>query len=193
MEFILALRERDKTRPLIVNITRALNNLRWDLRSKSYLFSFIEINLLKLMYRTGIKKYLFDMYSEKEQLLSFGIDSSSEKAWDMLFFYLIKMKDFLSERKIGFMVVIFPYEFQLSNKPGDNFFNIDKSRFTINPQKKLMEFCVKNNILALDLLSDFKKSAKKIYFPLDYCHPNERGHRIAAEQIYKAFTNQLLP
>lgn len=158
---------------------------RWYMRSKSYLFSFIEVNILKFFYRKGIKKYSFDMYGEKKNLLCFGIDDISQEAWKQLFASLADIKDLLSDRGIGFTVVVFPYEFQLSDKGKDNFFNIDKSRFTVDPQEKLLEFGKNNDTRVIDLLPQFKKSAQRLYFPLDYTHPNREGHRIAAEEIFK--------
>lgn len=174
----------NKDLPLAKNLKIQLNKLRWIARSKSYLYSFIDVNLLRFAYRTGMKKFSFDMYGEREQLLAFGIDDSSEEAWKLLFVSLIEIRDFLVRKNIGFMIVVFPYEFQLSDDIKDNFFNIDKSKFTINPQARLTDFCKKNNIEMLDLLPDYKKSNKRLFFPLDYYHPNVYGHRIAAERLY---------
>lgn len=170
--------------PLSSNLKAQLNNTRWFLRSRSYFFSFIETNLLKFMYRKNIKKYSFDLYAEKEQLLSFGIDKSPEEVWEIFFFMLINIRDFLKSKNIGFMIVVFPFEFQMSDDIKDNFYNIDKTKFTIDPQKKLSYFCKKNDITFVDTLPAFRKTNKKIYFPLDYCHPNKYGHSITANEIY---------
>jgi len=183
----------DRDLPLAVNLKAKLNRLRWDMRSKSYSFAFIEVNLLRFMYRAGIKKYSFDLFREKEQMLCFGVDDASDEAWEMLFTLLIDMRGFLNERNIGFMVVVFPYEFQLSDEVKDNFFNIDKTKFTINPQQKLLDFGRKNSILVLDLLPHFRKSNKKLFFPLDYAHPTAHGHEIAAREIYNSLVHDLRP
>lgn len=180
----------DRSLPFAANMKVKLNALRWYLRTKSYLFSFIDANMLRFMYGTGIKKYAFDK-GEKEQILAFGIDPTSEEGWQLLFAALIDIRNFLAERNIGFLVVVFPYEFQLSEDKKDNFFNIDKTKFTINPQNRLIEFGRSNDIEVLDLLPYFKKIDKKIYFPLDYIHPNVYGHRVVAEQIYEMLKKKL--
>ena len=124
------------------------------------------------------------MYREKECILSFGIDKTSALAWKKLESSLVGMSQFLKERNIGFIVVVFPYEFQLSDNARDNFFQIDKNRFTINPQQRVVAFGKENNIAVIDILPEFQKSGKKLYYPLDYCHPNAYGHEIAARSIY---------
>ncbi len=131
------------------------------------------------------------MYGEKELFVSFGIDNTSDYAYRLFFNALLDINDFLVKRNIGFMMVIFPYDFQLSDDPKDNFFNIDKNRFTINPQEKIVDFGRRNKILTLDLLPSFKKANRRIYFPLDHCHPNAYGHRIAAYDIYNILKKDL--
>lgn len=175
---------RNKNLSLRDNLAMQLNSFRWRLRSKSYFYSFADVNLTRLMYRYGIKKYSFDIYEEKQQMLCFGIDAISEEAWQLTLNSILEIKKFLDDREIGFLLALFPYEFQLSDDIKDNFFNINKSRFKIDPQERLINFCRENRIDALDMLPYFKKTNKNIYFPLDYCHPNANGHRIAAEEIY---------
>lgn len=153
-----------------------IGNIRWFLRSKSYLFCFVELGMLRFIYHSGIKKYP-TIESEKRELLCF----SDNKGWNVIFGYLIKIRDLLEQEKINFMVVVCPYEFQVK----DNFFNINLKNFTVNPQKRLSNFCQKNKITFLDLLPILKESGESLYFPLDYCHLNSRGHRLVAIAIYR--------
>jgi lysophospholipase L1-like esterase len=169
---------------IVTNIRVPLIKLRWYLRGRSYLFGFTDVTLTGLLYRFGLKKYSFDMYREKECMLSFGIDKTSEEGWKKLEASLIEMDRFLKERNIGFTVVVFPYEFQLSDKPRDNIFRIDKSKFTIDPQRRMLAFGKENNISVVDVLPAFQRSEKRLYYPEDYCHPNAYGHAIAARSIY---------
>jgi len=173
------------------NLAMQLNSFRWGLRSKSYFYSFVDVNLTRLMYRYGIKKYSFNIYEEKQQMLCFGIDAISEEVWQLTLNKILEIKNFLDDRRIKFLLVVFPYEFQLSNNIKDNFFNINKTKFKIDPQERLINFCREKRIDALDMLPYFKKSNKKIYFPLDYCHPNVNGHRIAAEEIYNILLQKI--
>ncbi|MFA5099323.1 MAG: hypothetical protein WC547_00375 [Candidatus Omnitrophota bacterium] len=169
---------------IAANIRRPLIKLRWYLMGRSYLLGWIDVNITGLLYRTGLKKYSFDMYGEKMVMLSFGIDDAAAAGWKKMETSLIDMKKYLSGRNIGFTVAVFPYEFQVSDNPRENFFRIDKSKFTINPQERMIAFGKENDIAVVDILPEYQKSGKKLYYPLDYCHPNVLGHHIAARTIY---------
>lgn len=181
----------NKKLPINENIIDRLNYFRWNLRAKSYLVSFIDVNITRFLYRTGIKKYSFDSYNVREQLLCFGIDENKDRAWNIVFEYLVNMRDFLKDRGIGFAVAVFPYEFQIDDSIKNNFFNIDKTAFTIDPQAKIRAFGLENDIVTVDLLPLFRQTKERLYFPLDYCHPNAVGHKIAAEGLYKVLKSRL--
>ncbi|MFH1888964.1 MAG: hypothetical protein ABH806_02605 [Candidatus Omnitrophota bacterium] len=166
--------------PFNKTLSDKLNIMRWVLR-KSALVSFFDVKTTRFLYKYGFKKYDFSRYNEKEEMISFGISPESRAAWEETLDYLGKIKRFLDLKGIKFFIVVFPFEFQVA----DNYFNIHLSKLTIDPQEIINTYCTDNNIAFLDLTAYFAREQKRLFFPMDYCHPNPLGNKIAARAIYK--------
>lgn len=111
--------------------------------------------------------------------------------------------------KLGakFVIVVYPYEMQLSQKLLNIYrngygFKLSDRVLDAKPQALLHEFAQTNDISLIDIFEPFKKTVEEgeeLYFrelgsSLDWIHPNARGHEVGALAIYHALRcNNSLP
>ena len=76
------------------------------------------------------------------------------------------------EDNIPVFFVIFPYRFQIKENDSQT-------------DEKLIEFMKDNTLFYIDLLDSFRKNSQELYVKGDYVHPNELGHNITADLIYR--------
>jgi len=108
--------------------------------------------------------------------------------------FLLKEMNTLSRKnKIKFVVVIIPSKIQVSDRHWEeyqkSYENVSTSRYM--PQKTILDFCIKNKILCIDLFPEFLKIANKgdYYFEIDG-HWNEKGHELASNLIYEELRDE---
>jgi hypothetical protein len=125
----------------------------------------------------------------------------AEEAWNDTLASLKALKAMTAEDHASLMVVVFPYQFLLSDDSRDNPYLIDKKRFNIDPFSRLGNFCRQEGIIFLSLREPFTELRESMlrgaipYDPLflDFCHPNAKGQEIAATSIYQVILqNKLL-
>ncbi len=93
--------------------------------------------------------------------------------------YLAAMSQLLSDRKIRFAIVVFPFEPQLR----EDLLRANYD-YVVKPQTKLRAICDRNHIPCLDLLPVFRsRYATGARFFKDGIHLNEEGHRAARAEI----------
>jgi hypothetical protein len=107
-----------------------------------------------------------------------------QELWKRCQASLLRIAAECKKRNITLVVAVFPILIRLKGK-----YIFDKEMQTIE------NFLKANKIICLNMLPDFlgKKSKSLWTLPHD-THPNERGHQIAAESIYKFLNkNNLIP
>jgi hypothetical protein len=122
-----------------------------------------------------------------------------EKNWRECAAVLLKMKDWCDRRKIKFVIVILPDQFQVDPELRKAIFakykkikekNIDLTQ----PDNLIVNFCREQNIHCLDLLGQFQEQGKtRQLYALRDTHWNEAGNRLAADVIFAYLEkNQLI-
>lgn len=87
----------------------------------------------------------------------------------------VPLKEFVKITKadnIPILFVIFPYEFQIKGND-------------LHSDEKFTEFMKDSSIFYIDLLDNFRNANKELYAKGDSIHPNELGHMITADTIYR--------
>lgn len=130
---------------------------------------------------------------------SYGFPNSCRKkehadmdyGWKLLAKTLETMKDYANQARSKLYVVFIPFDLQTSKITYERTtrkYGQDPSEFDIEkPNWKLASLCKKLEIAYLDLLPAVRGEAskgKKLYFHRDG-HWNDKGHSIAAREIYK--------
>lgn len=125
------------------------------------------------IYRTvsnGIKMYSLTRESGQDAVKS--IAPILSKKWTEGSVPLNEFVKIAKEDNVPILFVIFPYRFQIK---GDN----------LNSDEKFIEFMKDNSVLYIDLLDSFRNIGQELYVKGDYVHPNELGHKITADIIYR--------
>jgi lysophospholipase L1-like esterase len=104
-----------------------------------------------------------------------------EKRWQECKETLVVMRDQLRTQGIPLVIVVFPYRHQLSLEPQANLI-----------QNDLMTSCREHELYCLDLFSAFKEHVSEISFDDEGTHPDENGHRVAAQTILDYLREQEL-
>jgi lysophospholipase L1-like esterase len=101
--------------------------------------------------------------------------------WESAKMNVLKMRQIANENKASFYFVIFPILFELN----DN--------YPFNPiMKALQSYLKQNQIDYLSLFDSFKgKSGPSLWVSKYDQHPNEEGHRIAADAIFSYVSNKI--
>ena len=97
---------------------------------------------------------------------------------------LVGINSMLKSYNSTLVVILIPAKVQVSDKDWEayeRYFKANSYRF--NPQKELIKFCSENNINCLDLLPSYMGKTDT-YFKIDG-HWNEKGHELAASELYK--------
>ena len=159
---------------------------------------------LDLMLTDCYRKYIWPFFTGKNafyikeyELNCFGITPNSTNAWHDTLEALNNLKILCSEHNAIPIVAAFPYQFQISNDPRDNAYNINKKELKIDPFEKLALFCKEHNIMFINLKNKFvekriamlRREMKWDNLFIDYVHPNESGQELAASAIAKCCEN----
>jgi hypothetical protein len=104
------------------------------------------------------------------------LDESSPE-WRWLSSIYDKLHKAVKEDQAKLIIVIFPLAYQLDND------------YPFLPQKNFAEYCRKNSILCIDLLTSFRQHSKEDIFLLnksgyyDVWHLADYGHKLSAQEI----------
>jgi hypothetical protein len=132
-------------------------------------------------------KRLLDGYSN----LAFFYPAGShvtDPMWDR-FFMLLREFD-KTARGVGavFVLVVYPQRFQVQERDWQEmceYAGLENSDFDLDlPEKRILDFCRRNDILCLDLLETMRTAGvtQDLYLPGGDMHFNRAGTRIAAER-----------
>jgi lysophospholipase L1-like esterase len=104
-----------------------------------------------------------------------------------------ELKRLLDERGIPLVVVNLPARFELSGAAADNEFLLDRDLISIRPGARIAETCRELRIPYVDLLPGLRALRAAmlagavpwddLYVQIDYAHLNERGCRVAAQEL----------
>lgn len=122
-----------------------------------------------------IKIYDLSMEENGQDVMK-SIAPSLSKKWTEGSVPLNALIKIAKEDNIPILFLIFPYRFQIKGNDSHS-------------DDKFIEFMKDNNILYIDLLDSFKNNNQELYVKGDYVHPNELGHKITADMIYKFLVN----
>jgi len=118
------------------------------------------------------------------------IDGIYDTKIEYTFQSILKMRDLLKSKNIGFMVVIYPDEFQVNDVLREQVFKVfDLKEEDYNiylMQDILKKFLAAQKIPYIDLLAEFRAKEKEtsLYEYRD-THWNEEGNRITAEILFR--------
>lgn len=120
--------------------------------------------------------------------------SISDETWDALWnlpVYNIRLaSDLAKNNNIPFVVVVIPDATQISKEGWQTRSMLDLSDDYTDPRGPYEDELKKRleplSIPVIDLLSTFKKSGELLYFKYDN-HWNEKGHKLAGEEIFNQF------
>jgi lysophospholipase L1-like esterase len=100
-----------------------------------------------------------------------------DESWPESETYLAEMKELLDSIGAKFMIVVVPFEPQLSREA------LEADRlYTLKPQTRLMEVSARLGVPILDLFPVFYEHRDENLYR-DMIHLTERGHRIAADEL----------
>lgn len=140
------------------------------LRNVSYFYYFLETRynrlLERLKWKMNYKEYMLDLYSDKSKDEWLAFDKNIQ--------YLT---DETRKRNIKLVICVFPIVADWKESPFKKM------------HKRIDDYFPQKGILAMDLLPYYEKiDYKKLLFSDYDSHPNELGHKIAAEEIYAFLT-----
>jgi len=140
----------------------------------SYLYRFIDVRITRAHVHNWTVQTYHDSYlGTRQNLWNVGKDC------------LLRISRQCKKRNITLVVSIFPL-----------LVSLEKKEYLFAREIQVIEaFLKKHNIICHNMLPDFmgKKSESLWTLPTD-SHPNERGHQIAAESLYRFLSqNHLLP
>ncbi len=170
------------------SFTRSL--LRFACQSAFFTKVFFEY--LKIKNQSKIKKQTSGEYRYRstediyntENLFKYPLSQEIEYAWIDVEKEILKIKNFTDENNIRFMIVVFPYAGQV----------VDKI-WSLKPQERINEFCIKNRISIKDLAGDFllSENPKDLFLLGDGNHLSPSGAKFSAEKIiYYLKDNQMI-
>ena len=147
-----------------------MTKVKYLLARKSYFFQY-----LLLKFRVLLRQYhwmqpeMAGLYSKEDiEMFQGKRPAMGERRFKE---ELLRIKELLAQKKIRFIVVVFPNDIQL----GDEALQA--------PQKMIRQFCQANTIPCLDLLPVYS-AHKDEPILIDIGHPSAYGNRLAAEEIY---------
>jgi len=131
---------------------------------------------------------VFKMFSN-----GFIVNETEEtrKEWDMLFEHFIKIRDYLEERDIKFLILVIPPNYQIEEEAWDYF--VEDMR--LNPEdydlkkvdRRLKKFGEENNIPVILMSEDFTEASKEHDIYYDYkveIHFTTVAHEIISNRLY---------
>ncbi len=155
------------------------------IRFESYDYKFKKI-IMKLAVNSRAFKALYWFKIKNDPCVSNIGLACFEKNKDKVEKYLLKIKEKSEENNEKLIILYVPNHDK--NLTYNNELNIFAKDF-------ITEFSKKETITLIDLSKEYEK--EKVYQNKEPCppedvHPNDRGHEIAAEKIYKYLTNNNL-
>jgi hypothetical protein len=145
------------------------------LNNKVSWFMFKHSKFFRFVYKRLTETFIFNEWDGRTPIYPYLLRYREEG-----FKSLTNIKEIADKNNIKLILILFP-EF------------IDK-KYNMIPQSSMVydgvqDFCKENNIPYMGFLEIFKKyNLSEIYsVPLDYAHPNKKGHEIVGKELYNLF------
>ena len=140
------------------------------LRSISYLYYFFELNTNRLILGLGIREnfenYLIKVYNS-------DINKETNKK------YFKELADISKKKNIAVILTIAPLPYKIKNYP-----------FT-KSHDYLKDIADENNFYYVESLDSYKKyDSSELFVNKHDLHPNELGHKLIADELYKLFKKE---
>jgi hypothetical protein len=136
-----------------------------------------------------------DTFLEVERETSWIFDQTNRPRliakWHECAPLILKMKKWCDQRKINFVMALFPCQFQVDAKLRqavlDKYHHIAGKNLDLHyPDNLIVDFCRAHDIHCLDLLGPFQAEARtRQLYALRDTHWNAAGNRLAADLIYQ--------
>jgi hypothetical protein len=163
------------------------------------LYVFLDSNLRRMLYRTGIHRGQMDRRVGAVYAYAFdvpGVDLDEvESSYRMLAECLAKMTAMLDARGVPLVVLGIPSRFRISDDPVDNERGFAIGKIRIDPLDRVAESCTDLGIPFVDLRPPLRAERRRmfaghrswddLYIPLDFVHLNSVGLRIAAVELLR--------
>ena len=130
---------------------------------------------------------------ERDEMAACCDSPAIRQRWDEQFQAIADFKAACDRKDIGFRVYMYPQSEHLSDEPRDNLKNVDRSKFTVNPYDRFMEYLAKYNLTGRHLFDVLKAQRDamlagkipydRLFFVLDTNHPNKRGAELFAQAL----------
>ena len=123
-------------------------------------------------------------------------EDKSQKLWDIFFSEVIKTNQRLNKLDVKFLILIPPISLQVKNHDKINKLNYDLNCSTKNGHEYIVKILKENNIKFIDALptfinymDNFADKSEYLFHSYDTNHPNEKGHELIADAIFKKLKN----
>jgi hypothetical protein len=127
--------------------------------------------------------------------------AAQERAWTASLRLLDRIVEQTKRLNAPLVVVVFPMEVQLSDAKLALYrkslgLKLDASALSGSPQNRLGEYARRHDIPFIDLLPAFRRANGRSLFlrnrsiSLDWVHLSTAGHALAAEEIFRAFSER---
>jgi hypothetical protein len=182
----------DTRRFIARSIIRWRKSLDTAFRSNSHLYHLIRERSKILLRNFGIVE------PTMVPLGAFDIESDYGKsAWRDTREAIQEIATHLENEGVRFLLAILPVEMQMSQEVAEIYrreysFKFADSLVNGKPQEVITNFAEQQKIAHLDLLTAFRRNQNEPKFfriyggSIDWNHPNQRGHRIVAEELKKS-------
>jgi lysophospholipase L1-like esterase len=181
--------------PLELRIIGSFLRLHYLLRRYSHLYFMVVERSKPFMYR----HFLDIRRKNPDYWIPIETDTPEyKKRFESTVQKLVEFSRIVAEDGARLIVVIFPYEIQLSDRHVDLYVNeyrlqIYSDAPKAEVQRQLIEALKANSIEYIDLLAPYRTFSKEhpdtpMFFSsivgvVDWMHPNEKGHQVAADSI----------
>jgi hypothetical protein len=140
--------------------------------------------------------HTFDAVHSLGHFYSGSVLAPVEQSFADLEYYLSEMKARCEQKRVDFVVAVFPQRFQVSEREWKAVtfrYALDPAAFDLTrPNARILAFCRERNIECADLLPAFRERQEEaLYLPHTDMHWNAAGHRLAGHRLAEFLGNRL--
>ena len=165
--------------------------------------SFLTLNTQRGLYALGVLTHNIDAKAPYGALLAhgwkqIGLDPlAPEHAWELCERDMAALSAVCTARGARLIVTSVPARFTIGASAWDNEKRVPLERLSIDPPARVAALCSHLTIESIDCATPFRAALAQqsafsntdpVYTHVDYTHPDERGHKIIAEQLAAKLT-----
>lgn len=131
---------------------------------------------------------------EFEKIFLKEYDNQTRECWDITSYFINKLDKEIKSKNWKLIIVIVPHPASIYKEDKKRFLQKDtylpeKDFDFEKPQEKITKILSDNRITFINLEPFFKKSEKRVYFPIDG-HFNKQGHELVSQIIFENLINE---